>query len=236
MTKSTDILNLKRLIDIGKDKGYITYEELNDDLPEDVASSEESVDDIMMMFEDLDIMVIDEAAQITRHTKGDRRIGQVDTLKSLSNSCGVQLVLLGSYDLYDLVALSAQIARRIQVMHFPRYQQAIEEDVLSFQVCLKMFQKAGYGLWGENLMAEADALMDNTVGCVGTLRSVLVRAEKISEARGGWSKDVLIEALLTVAQRDQILQETMDGESLIVSGVTRVLHHEKEVAVAKGAR
>jgi len=63
MTKSTDILNLKRLIDIGKDKGYITYEELNDDLPEEVASSEESVDDIMMMFEDLDIMVIDETAK-----------------------------------------------------------------------------------------------------------------------------------------------------------------------------
>jgi RNA polymerase primary sigma factor len=63
MTKSTDILNLKRLIDIGKDKGYITYEELNDDLPDEVASSEESVDDIMMMFEDLDIMVIDETAK-----------------------------------------------------------------------------------------------------------------------------------------------------------------------------
>jgi RNA polymerase primary sigma factor len=63
MTKSTDILNLKRLIDIGKDKGYITYGELNDDLPDEVASSEESVDDIMMMFEDLDIMVIDEAAK-----------------------------------------------------------------------------------------------------------------------------------------------------------------------------
>jgi len=63
MTKGTDILNLKRLIDIGKDKGYITYEELNDDLPDEVASSEESVDDIMMMFEDLDIMVIDEAAK-----------------------------------------------------------------------------------------------------------------------------------------------------------------------------
>ncbi len=63
MTKGTDILNLKRLIDIGKDKGYITYGELNDDLPDEVASSEESVDDIMMMFEDLDIMVIDETAK-----------------------------------------------------------------------------------------------------------------------------------------------------------------------------
>jgi len=50
------------LIDIGKDKGYITYEELNDDLPSDIVSSE-YIDDLMMMFEELDIMVIDEASK-----------------------------------------------------------------------------------------------------------------------------------------------------------------------------
>jgi hypothetical protein len=121
-------------------------------------------------------------------------------------------------------------------MHFPRYLQGVEEDVEAFQICLNMFQKARSGLWGETLMAEADALMENTVGCVGTLRSVLVRAERISEARGGWSKDVLIDALLTEAQREQILRETLDGEKLIVPGVTRALHHETEAAMAKEAR
>lgn len=181
-------------------------------------------------------MVIDEAAQITRHTKGERLIAQVDTLKSLSNSCGVQLVLLGSFDLYDLVSLSAQIARRIQVMHFPRYLREVAADELAFRKCVSMFQKERADLWGETLMAEADALMENTVGCVGTLRDVLVRAEKISKARGGWSKDVLIEALLTEAQREKILEETLDGEIRIVPGVTRALHHENEGAMAKEAR
>lgn len=57
-----DLDNIKRLIDLGKSKGYITYEELNDDLPEDVVSSEE-IDDLMMMFEELDIQVIDEASK-----------------------------------------------------------------------------------------------------------------------------------------------------------------------------
>ena len=32
MSKKADMANLKRLVDIGKDKGYITYEELSDDL------------------------------------------------------------------------------------------------------------------------------------------------------------------------------------------------------------
>ena len=63
MNKGTHIVSLKRLINIGKDKGYITYEELNDDLPQEIASSEEDIDDLMMMFEELDIMVIDEASK-----------------------------------------------------------------------------------------------------------------------------------------------------------------------------
>ncbi len=62
MTNKSDMHNLKRLIEIGKDKGYITYEELNDDLPDEIISSEH-IDDVMMMFEELDIMVIDEAAK-----------------------------------------------------------------------------------------------------------------------------------------------------------------------------
>ncbi|MFW6099510.1 MAG: RNA polymerase sigma factor region1.1 domain-containing protein, partial [Thermodesulfobacteriota bacterium] len=63
MDKNNDIVSLKRLIDNGKDRGYITFEELNDDLSDDIVSSEEHIDDLMMMFEELDIMVIDEAAK-----------------------------------------------------------------------------------------------------------------------------------------------------------------------------
>jgi len=62
MSNDSGVVNLKRLIDIGKDKGYITYEELNNDLPNNVVSSE-YIDDVMMMFEELDIMVIDEASK-----------------------------------------------------------------------------------------------------------------------------------------------------------------------------
>ena len=62
MGKNSNMVNLKRLINIGKDKGYITYEKLNDDLPSDIVSSD-YIDDLMMMFEELDIMVIDEASK-----------------------------------------------------------------------------------------------------------------------------------------------------------------------------
>ncbi len=63
MTKNTDMGNLRRLIDIGKDKGYVTFTELNDDLSDEIVSPGEHFDDLIMMFEELDIMVVDEASK-----------------------------------------------------------------------------------------------------------------------------------------------------------------------------
>ena len=59
MTKKDDEVNLRRLINIGKNKGYITYQELNEDLSDDIISSEE-IDDLLQMFEDLNIKVVTE--------------------------------------------------------------------------------------------------------------------------------------------------------------------------------
>ncbi|UCH06435.1 MAG: RNA polymerase sigma factor RpoD [Deltaproteobacteria bacterium] len=59
MAKNGDEVNLRRLITIGKDKGYITYQELNDDLSDDIISSEE-IDDLLQMFEELNIKVVSE--------------------------------------------------------------------------------------------------------------------------------------------------------------------------------
>ena len=73
MVKNDDDINLRRLINIGKDKGYITYEELNEDLSDDIISSEE-IDDLLQMFEDLNIKVLNEpvAGQIEKVKKTER--------------------------------------------------------------------------------------------------------------------------------------------------------------------
>jgi RNA polymerase primary sigma factor len=51
---------LDKLISTGKQKGYVTYDELNDALPVDLISSYQ-LDDIMMMFGAMDIDVVDTA-------------------------------------------------------------------------------------------------------------------------------------------------------------------------------
>ena len=51
---------LDKLISMGKQKGYVTYDEVNDALPSDLNSLYQ-LDDIMMMFGAMDIEVVDSA-------------------------------------------------------------------------------------------------------------------------------------------------------------------------------
>lgn len=167
-------------------------------------------------------LVIDEAAHIIRQTRRSDLQVQLDTLKSLANKCGTQMVLVGSYDLYRLMSLSGQLARRTHVLHFERYRQDHQTDLNAFRACLLKFQEQLPGIWGTDLMQYADALHENTHGCIGTLSAVLARAAKLALA-DGWSSDTLQRALLTDAQRLQILDEILDGETAINPGLTRTL-------------
>jgi RNA polymerase primary sigma factor len=59
--KSMD--EVKHLIDLGKEKGFLTYDEVNDLLPPDIVSSEQ-IDDVMSMFGEMDIEVVDSAQKV----------------------------------------------------------------------------------------------------------------------------------------------------------------------------
>ncbi len=168
-------------------------------------------------------LVIDEAAHIIRQTRRHRLEIQLDTLKSLANQCGTQIILVGSYDLYQLVSLSAQLARRIHVLHFERYREDNDSDIRAFKACVQKFQDAMPDLWGQQLVQYSSALHENTLGCIGTLRDVLVRAAKLANTDGKWSVDTLRRALLTEAQRLKILDEICDGEAAINPGLTRTM-------------
>lgn len=59
--KSLD--EVKHLIDLGKEKGFLTYDEVNDLLPPDIVSSDQ-IDDVMSMFGEMDIEVVDSAQKV----------------------------------------------------------------------------------------------------------------------------------------------------------------------------
>ncbi len=58
MSKKLGAEKLKTLISIGKEKGFLTYDELNEVLPKDMVSPER-IEDILAIFEEMDIEVVE---------------------------------------------------------------------------------------------------------------------------------------------------------------------------------
>ncbi len=58
MAKEEKLDEVKQLISVGKEKGYLTYDDLNNILPPEISSSEQ-IENIMNIFGDMDIEVID---------------------------------------------------------------------------------------------------------------------------------------------------------------------------------
>src|ERR1700730_18342942 len=61
--KGTERKEVKDLLALGRDKGFLTYDEVNDALPSDIVSSDQ-IDDVMSMFGDNDIAIVDEANKV----------------------------------------------------------------------------------------------------------------------------------------------------------------------------
>lgn len=167
-------------------------------------------------------IVVDEAAHIARQCHPNLLERQFDTLKSLSNECAVQWILMGSYDLFELISLSGQLARRSHIIHFSRYREDVTDDLRAFRGCLKYFGQSLPSLKQVDLLKYAEVFHQNTLGCIGILRDVLVRLDLLV-GRRGWSEDTLCRALLTEAQVTQILREIVEGEERIAPGLKRNL-------------
>jgi RNA polymerase primary sigma factor len=64
IAQKKEIKEVKKLIDLGKEKGYLTYDEVNDMLPADIVSPDQ-IDDVMSLFGEMDIEVIDSNQRVT---------------------------------------------------------------------------------------------------------------------------------------------------------------------------
>ena len=61
---------VKKLIDLGKEKGYLTYDDVNDMLPAEVVSPDQ-IDDVMSIFGEMDIEVVDANQRVTLGGTGE---------------------------------------------------------------------------------------------------------------------------------------------------------------------
>ena len=62
-SKSRESKEVQQLIDLGKSKGFLTYEEVNDALPQDLVAPDQ-IDDVISALGDEDIQIVDAATQV----------------------------------------------------------------------------------------------------------------------------------------------------------------------------
>ncbi len=66
--------HVNKILEVGKEKGYITYKQVNDILPDEVVSSEE-IDDILLMLGENDIKVVDQEEKAAAIPDGNKEVG-----------------------------------------------------------------------------------------------------------------------------------------------------------------
>ncbi|HEX9156047.1 MAG TPA: RNA polymerase sigma factor region1.1 domain-containing protein, partial [Nitrospira sp.] len=84
MAKQELLVEVKKLISIGKEKGFLTYDELNSTLPAEVVSSEQ-FGSIMTMFGEMDIEIVD-APEGTERQQKSRGGDQEDSGEEVEES------------------------------------------------------------------------------------------------------------------------------------------------------
>jgi len=121
MEKLTHVSEINQLVLQGKEKGYLTYEEVNDVLPSDVVTPEQ-IDDLMALFAENEIAIVDTSTKGEKiaAAKGDKKEGadeDVATAKSDSVSIDdpVRLYLreMGTISLLTRKG-EVEIAKRIE--------------------------------------------------------------------------------------------------------------------------
>ena len=76
---------VKKLIDLGKEKGYLTYDDVNDMLPAEVVSPDQ-IDDVMSIFGEMEIEVVDANQRVTLGSAGDELVEEEDDEKETEDA------------------------------------------------------------------------------------------------------------------------------------------------------
>ena len=192
---------VKQLISLGKEKGYLTYEEVNDFLPPDVVTPEQ-IDDIMMMFGETDIDVIEKDLEFQHNSSTDAGSGkqapapefQVNdsTLGRTDDPVRMYLREMGSIPLLSRDG-EIKIAKRIEEGQMEVIQAAIStsvalKDVIDFGDALRKghiraLNITRINVGEEKVLSEEEREKNRILALIGKVRDTHRRPLK-SQAAG----------------------------------------------------
>jgi len=144
---------------------------------------------------------------------------QLECIKSLADATGTIIVLIGTYELLPLRNLSAQLIGRSLDIHFPRYRST-EKELAQFKNVLRTFQDAlPFVEETDILLKHWEFCYQRSIGCVGNLRLMLVRAVRAAlwaDAKTVRWNDLKTRAF-SEAESYEMMLEAYEGEKELAS-------------------
>lgn len=166
----------------------------------------------------VDLLCLDEAANLLHLGSGKMMRHQADFLKSIANRSQAKIILGGSFDVYPLIGQTAQLSSRSEIINFDHYDPSSESDQKAFYGVLCTFESFLPFVEQENTLTQFfSLLMENSVGCVGLLKRVLDRAVANSLICGESrvTERSLIQSLNSKLLVDQALKEVEIGQAIM---------------------
>lgn len=161
---------IKHLVQKGKEKGYLTYEEMNDMLPDDTDVSPERIDDILMMLDELGIDLIDEIDVESRDvvdaeegepfSEVDLEFGEVPTItEKIDDPVRMYLTQMGEIPLLTRDE-EIMLAKKIEITR-KRFLKKVLHSDLSLTTCLRILEDVNNGDLSFDRTLKVNAMVDN---------------------------------------------------------------------------
>jgi len=158
---------------------------------------------------------IDEGHHIGEVAGAARFKLDLETLKSLADTCNVTLILFGTYDLLSFRTLNGQLGRRLFQVHLPRYRRDRADDVAEFKKVLRTFQGRIPLRQVPDFEKDWEYFYTRSCGCIGVLKDWLLRAldEVLEDGRDELTRDDLDASALDADELDTMAADIIDGET-----------------------
>ncbi len=161
---------IKHLVQKGKEKGYLTYEEMNDMFPDDADISPEKIDDILMMLDELGIDLIDEidvesrdvvdAEEGDSFVEVDLEFGEVPTItEKIDDPVRMYLTQMGEIPLLTRDE-EIMLAKKIEITR-KRFLKKVLHSDLSLTTCLRILEDVNSGDLSFDRTLKVNAMVDN---------------------------------------------------------------------------
>lgn len=160
------------------------------------------------------VVVIDEAATLASY---GHSLPAMTVIRSLANSTNTKWVLVGSFDLYDVIESSGQLARRTTLLNMERYHLDEAQDRVAFRKVVFDLQVKWPCSQRPNFSAISDYLLESSLGCVGLLKTFMIDAAvlQMKNKNEEWSGKFLSDAVKSRGLLEIIRKEILNGEKKV---------------------